>query len=281
MVCIQLFLMSAAVMSLATCGQIPESKLDKLYKHLHSRKEAKREGQDKVVGGDDIDNDKGAAKPIKKLIIVSSKDNKTIIETIQTEEEKRNYIERSRIKRKRIKLEPSRKVMVKGNGDLLGNDRKNKMKIGSKEIKKRRKDKKVEENLTPEEWLDRFYKKGSLKSISKKKSKKKTSSEVKTDIKNKSRKKDEVKKDYSELVLKPLTIFSRGDNLLEEVNTKNGLKDPMFRNQDKSNHPMESKKYDLAFQGNIDQNTNHVVWNGSNVSETLSKKLNVVNEISS
>ena len=101
-------------MSLATCGQIPESKLDKLYKHLHSRKEAMREGQDKVVGGDDIDNDKGAAKPIKKLIIVSSKDNKTIIETIQTEEEKRNYIERSRIKRKRIKLEPSRKVMVKG-----------------------------------------------------------------------------------------------------------------------------------------------------------------------
>ena len=105
-------------MILATCGQIPESKLGKLYKHLHTRKEAKREGQDKVVGGDDADNDNSAAKPIKKLFIVSSRDNRTIIETIHTEEEKRNFIERARKKRRRIKLVPSKEVSDKGNPRL-------------------------------------------------------------------------------------------------------------------------------------------------------------------
>merc|ERR1711874_938854 len=119
-------------------------------------------GQEEVAGGDDTND---AAKQIKQLFIVSGRDNKTIIETIRTEEEKKDFIKRSKLKRRRrIKSEPSRQVSTTGNPG-----RKIHLRGGIQNVKDKKKmskKKKVEEPeniLSPEEWLEKFYSKSRLK----------------------------------------------------------------------------------------------------------------------
>ena len=95
------------VLIIGTDGGFPESRLDKLYKHLQKHKETKHEGREVGTNGEDEDDSTFAAEPIKKLFIVSSSDNKTIIETIETEEERKDFIKRSRIKRRRLQSRPA------------------------------------------------------------------------------------------------------------------------------------------------------------------------------
>ena len=87
--------------NIAATGQLTESRLSKLYKHIKKQMETKHEGQ--VKDNYEKDDSTIAVKPTKKIFIVSSVDNKTIIETIETEEDKQEFIKRSRIKKKRLR----------------------------------------------------------------------------------------------------------------------------------------------------------------------------------
>ena len=93
----QLVLQVVFVGNIAAADQVTESRLSKLYKHIKKQRETKHEGQ--VKENHEKDDLIIAFKPTKKIFIVSSVDNKTIIETIETEEDKQEFIKRSREKK--------------------------------------------------------------------------------------------------------------------------------------------------------------------------------------
>ena len=95
--------------NIETADQFQESRLRQLYRQLKKHKEAKHEGQVEENDADEKDDSTISVEPTKKIFIVSSVDNRTIIETIETEEDKKEYIKRSRVKRKRLRSKPSSK----------------------------------------------------------------------------------------------------------------------------------------------------------------------------
>ena len=152
----------------------------------------------------------------------------------------------------------------------------NEIKNGDKKITKRKKHKETGKNLTPEEWLDRFYMKSSLKSRSAKKSKKEASAEKFTGNKNKLIRKDEVKNGYSELMLKPLTIFSKGDELFEKVKKKinmDGNKHPIENNME------ENKSTGVVFKAGVVKKGTNVVMNEKKVLPKVPMKASSVRKI--
>ena len=85
----------------------PGSKLEQLFRHLQRQKESKHEGQTGIknveqrqAGGENEST--SSVHPTKKIFIVSNVDNKTIIDTIETEEDKTEYIRKARMKKRRL-----------------------------------------------------------------------------------------------------------------------------------------------------------------------------------